>query len=513
MAQDPLRRLAPLAAVTVLGVGAEVAAGASFWWALLDLLVGVGATAGVLLFPVTTRSRALALVFAVLWFAGTLDGATSDVLGAIGSLCVLGYRAPLMQLLLETGKRRSDRAATVAVVAAWLTVFLPFGVASPLTAALAAVVAAMLFRRAPHASTGAREALLVAGSGTAALALVWGLAAAGVTNGPVLLVVGDAVVLGAVAIALAAAGGIWAREAERALVIELGPSRRPGLPLTARLARALADPELEVRYCVPDVGWLNEQGREVPAPVDARRTTRVTAPGGGEVALLHGRHAPEDARLARAAAAAAAISLEAARLDAEVRLHALHVRESRRRLLDAVDDERRSLEQRLSERVLARLRRVDRLLARRPFEAQRSELWAAQSELLALGRGLYPPAVARADLGAALRELAARFELPVRVEIDGDAERLPESDRAAVWFMCSESLTNVARHARATSVDIRLRVGGGRLELEIADDGRGGATLQRGLRGLADRIEALGGTFALSSPRGGPTVVRAVLVQ
>lgn len=497
--------------MAAIGVGAELAADAPFWWALLDLTVGVGAATGALLLPVTRRSRALALVFAVLWFAGTLDGAASGFLGAIGSFCVLGYRAPLLQLVLEPGKRRGDRTARVAVVATWLTAFLPFGAASPLTAALVVVVAAILFRRAPHASTGARAALLAAGSGTTALALVWTLAAAGIVHGPVLLVVGDSLALAAVAIALAAAGGVWAREAERALVIELGPTRRPGLPLTARLARALADPELEVRYRVPDVGWLNEQGREVPAPDDARRTTRVAAPGGGEVALVHGPAAPDDAPLARAAASAAAISLEAARLDAEVRLHALQVTESRRRLLDAVDDERRALEQRLREHVLVRLRRVDRMLAQREFEPQRSALWAAQSELVALGRGLYPPAVARADLGGALRELATRFELPVRVEIDGDAARLPDSERAAVWFVCSESLTNVARHASATSVAIRLRIGGRRLELEIADDGRGGATLARGLRGLADRIEALGGTFALSSPPGGPTVVLAVL--
>ena len=207
------------------------------------------------------------------------------------------------------------------------------------------------------------------------------------------------------------------------------------------------------------------------------------------------------------------MSLEAARLDAEVRRHAEEVVRSRRRLLEAADAERRALEQRLSERVLTRLGRVDRLLARRVYEPQRRELWAATSELLALARGLYPPAVDRADLRGALAELVARFELPVRVEIDGNPELLPESHRAAVWFTCSESLTNVGRHAGATSVDIRLRLDDERLDLEIADDGVGGAALERGLRGLADRIEALGGTFVLSSPPGGPTVVRAVLVR
>src|SRR5262249_28928270 len=106
---------------------------------------------------------------------------------------------------------------------------------------------------------------------------------------------------------------------------------------------------------------------------------------------------------------------------------------------------------------------------------------------------------------------ASRFGRPVQLEIEGNPETLPESHRAAVWFVCSESLTNVARHADAARVDVRLRVDQSGLELVIADDGPGGATLERGLRGLADRIEALGGTFLLTSPPGGPTVVRAAL--
>ena len=82
--------------------------------------------------------------------------------------------------------------------------------------------------------------------------------------------------------------------AERSLAIQLGPTRRPGLPLTAQLARALADPALELRYRVPDVGWLNEQGRQVPAPEASQRLTRAPTPGGGEVVLVHGQTAIGD---------------------------------------------------------------------------------------------------------------------------------------------------------------------------------------------------------------------------
>jgi hypothetical protein len=156
------------------------------------------------------------------------------------------------------------------------------------------------------------------------------------------------------------------------------------------------------------LGWVDERGHEVAAPPESRRLTRAAAPGGGEVVLVHGQDATADSQLAQSAAAAAALSLEAARLDAEVRLHARYVDTSRRRLLTAVDDERRLLEQRLSESVLVRLRQVDRLLSGRPFEQERRELWVAVDELVALGRGLYPPSLARSDLTRALREIAAR---------------------------------------------------------------------------------------------------------
>jgi hypothetical protein len=498
VAQDPLTRVVAFGAAAAFGVGAELASGASLWWSALDLLVGLGAAAAACtLGGLSSTDRALAFAFVGLWFLGTLED----------SVFVLAYRAPLLQLLLRVGTARMR----VVVLAGWVVSLLPFGVASPLSAALAGLVAFVLLRAAPHATAGARQALLTAAAATGLLTVIWGAAAADLGSARLLLAIGDLAVLGAIAIALAAAGGAWTREAGRALVIELGPARRPGLPLTSRLARALADPDLEVRYHVPEVGWLNERGRAVPAPDDGRRTTRVTAPQGGEVVLLHGREAPEDDALAHAAAAAAALSLEAARLDAEVRVRAHEVDQSRRRLLDAVDAERQALEEQLSKRVLTRLGRVDRLLARRIYEPQRRELWAATSELVTLARGLYPPAVARADLRGALTELASRFDRPVELEIEGDPETLPQSHRAAVWFVCSEALTNVARHADATRVDVRLRVADSRLELEIADDGSGGATLERGLRGLADRIDALGGTFTVSSPQGGPTVLRTVL--
>src|SRR5262249_39116865 len=158
--------------------------------------------------------------------------------------------APLVHLLLRSGPTRMRGV----VLAGWVASFLPFGVASPLTAALAGVAVLALLRGTLRATAGARQALFAAAAATGVLTVVWSIAAADLGSERLLLAIGDLVVVGAIGIALASAGGAWTREAGRALVIELGPARRPGLPLTSRLARALADPELEVRYDVPGVG-------------------------------------------------------------------------------------------------------------------------------------------------------------------------------------------------------------------------------------------------------------------
>ena len=512
MAQAPLSRRAVLAAAAAFGIVAEIVAPTTLWWALLDLAVGLTAVVASGSPRLTPRSRRLALVLALFWFIGTLDGAAPGFVSGVGALFVLAYRGPLLQLLLDVIPRRGrSQYVTAVTVAAWISPFLPYRVAGSLTAVLAGVVCALNLLAVSHAEAGARDAVKGAAAAAAALALVWGLGAANVGSAQLLLALTDVVVVAALIVAFAAAAGAWARGAERSLAIQLGPTRRPGLPLTAQLAKALADPALELRYRVPDVGWLNEQGREVPPPEATRRVTRASTPEGGEVVLLHGATSNGDPGLAQAAAHASALALEAARLDAEVRSRSRQVASSRRRILAVADDERRSLEQHLSDRVLSRLRRVDRLLTGHAREAQRRELWAAVEELVALGRGLYPPAIARTNLRAALREVAARLSVPVEFDFRGELDELPESHRAAVWFVCSEALTNIVRHANATRVAIHLNAAVAQTEIEVTDNGVGGASLERGLRGLADRVEALDGNFTLSSPRGGPTAVRAVL--
>jgi signal transduction histidine kinase len=486
--KDPLRRAAILALVAGVGVASEIVAHSGITWGALDLAVGLCGAAGG------------AFLFAAAWFVGTLVGG--------GSYLVLLYRAPLLQLLMGIARPQVQRyRAAVGLV--YVAALLPFRLASVATVVAALAVAVILVdagRRATDASRGAARA----GSAVAVLlAVAWALGRAGAFSGSFALVLVDVVTL--LALIVATTTGVWAREAERALVVDLGPTRHAGPPLTRRIARSLADPVLEIRYRLPDGEWVNEQGDEVAAPGPSALTTRAPAPGGGEVALLHGATTALPARFARAAAAAAALSLESARLDAEVRARAREVDESRRRLLTAADDERRALEERLSDDVLGRLRRVDRLLACGDFESERRELRGAIRELIALARGLYPPALARHDLAGALRELARRSPVPVTVDAADELEPLPESHRAAAWFLCSEALVNVARHAGASSAQIVARRSLRELEIQVSDNGRGGASFDRGLQGLADRIDALGGRLVLTSPPGGPTVLHAEL--
>ena len=126
----------------------------------------------------------LTLAFAVLWFGGTLDEAGSGLLGGVGSVLLLAYRGPLLQLLLDVGSPgRSTRFSIGLVIAGWVAALLPFAVASPTTWVLAATAAVLLLRRARVASSDARNAVLAAATATLALALVWGVAAAGVGPG------------------------------------------------------------------------------------------------------------------------------------------------------------------------------------------------------------------------------------------------------------------------------------------------------------------------------------------
>jgi signal transduction histidine kinase len=133
------------------------------------------------------------------------------------------------------------------------------------------------------------------------------------------------------------------------------------------------------------------------------------------------------------------------------------------------------------------------------------ELQVAVEELRELAQGIHPGILVQGGLAAALESLAGRSPIPVSV--DATQERFSPEIEATVYFVASESLANVAKHAGATRASIRATHAGELLVVEITDDGVGGAAAQNGsgLRGLADRVEALGGRLLVESPTGAGT--------
>jgi len=207
----------------------------------------------------------------------------------------------------------------------------------------------------------------------------------------------------------------------------------------------------------------------------------------------------------------------------ERRRHEEEVRRSRARIVAAADEARRRLERNLHDgaqqrlvAVLLGLRLVRTRVKEVPtavesVDAAIAELGEALTELRELARGIHPAALTERGLGPAVRGVADRTPLPVEVELEVD--RHPEPVEAAAYFVVSESLANVAKYAKASSARVRIADEPGRLVVEVEDDGVGGAdpTAVTGLRGLADRVAALDGTFAVESPSGGGTRVRAEL--
>jgi signal transduction histidine kinase len=196
---------------------------------------------------------------------------------------------------------------------------------------------------------------------------------------------------------------------------------------------------------------------------------------------------------------------------------------SRARLVEAADTERRRLERNLHDGAQQRLvalavalRLVERRLDTDPEAARAglheavAELQLSLAELRELARGIHPAVLTERGLAVALEGLAARCNLPVNLEVRLDG-RLPEPVEAAAYYVVAEALANVAKYARASVADVTVEHDDGGLRVAVTDDGVGGATPSggSGLRGLSDRVAALGGELDLASPSGRGTTVRA----
>ncbi|MEH1098935.1 sensor histidine kinase [Micromonospora sp. CPCC 205561] len=200
------------------------------------------------------------------------------------------------------------------------------------------------------------------------------------------------------------------------------------------------------------------------------------------------------------------------------------VSRSRARLVDAYEAERRRIERDMHDGVQPRLTTLTLHLglarldvpadspAAAPLAVAHEQARGLMVLLRQIVHGIRPQSLTDLGLAGAVRELAGEATLPVTVRADL-GQPLPELVESTAYFVVSESLGNVVRHAGATRAEVRLSQGPGELVVEIRDDGRGGADPGRGtgLTGLADRVAAADGRLLLASPPGGPTLVRVEL--
>jgi signal transduction histidine kinase len=198
---------------------------------------------------------------------------------------------------------------------------------------------------------------------------------------------------------------------------------------------------------------------------------------------------------------------------------------SRARIVEAGDAERRRLERNLHDgaqqrlvslalnlRLAARACDPDDDTALAAFERAGEELSQALEELRELARGIHPAVLSDRGLEPAIEALVARTPVPVRIAIEL-GEPLPEPVEAAAYYVVAEALTNAAKHSHASEVSVRIARENGFARIEVADDGVGGADAEggSGIRGLVDRVEALGGRLTLESPLGSGTTVQAAI--
>lgn len=501
-----------LMAAVALGLLAESVAfewdDARHW--VPDLIVGLLFTGGGL--HAWRRNRGVGMLLVatgVAWF-----------LGSVANDLLYLHRGPLVHLLLVVPMLRLRCGLDVAAV----TIGYGAAVAPPVwrseTAGiiLAAALLAVAVRGWSRATGRARTERMMALQATTliAVALAGGaIARLVVSSGdavePALLVYQAVLAILAVMLAVRASGPAATVVAD--LVVELGESR--SLTLRAALARTLGDPTLQIGYWSAQAGaYVDESGGalELPGPGTGRSATPVTREGTPHAILVHDAAVLGDSSLVNAVASATRLFSSNNSLQAEIGTQVRELTDSRLRLVVVADDERRRLAARLHagpQRRLASLAETLRRVSPRTgsvahehLERAERQLAGTLDELRQLGSGLHPRALIEAGLLLALAGLAE--DGPVPVELRVVPGRFAREVEAAVYFVCAEALANIAKHGPASNVTIDISRRSDGVRLIISDDGPGGADPAggTGLRGLGDRVDALGGTFRIESPPG-----------
>jgi signal transduction histidine kinase len=450
-------------------------------------------------------------------------------LGSFSSVALFLHRGPLVHALVAypTG-RVARRTEKVVVIAAYLDAAIaPLARDAVVTLVVCGAIVLSAIRSYVAEAGPRRRARAGGAIGAAALASALGLGAFGrIADWNV-----DSVMLGAyevilVVVALGLLGDLlrrrWSQGAVTGLIVDLGGLWEP-VTLRDRLAQALGDSSLQLGYrLTTEQGYVDEAGGPftLPAAGGGRVLTPIDSDGELVAVLVHDRAVLDDPALVEAVASATRIAVANVRLQAQVRARVEQIAASRRRIVEAAGAQRQQLERELrrgaqqaladaSEHVASLAEDTHPPRTRQMLAGVETQLTAARDELSELGRGIHPAALTSGGLAPALRELAARS--PVHVKVSVGLARFPAAVEAAVYFVCAEALANVAKHAHAVEVQISVQLHADRLAVTIIDDGVGGANAESGLglRGLADRVEALGGQLSVHSPPGHGTQVGA----
>jgi signal transduction histidine kinase len=518
-----------------------------------------------------TRVGLLMVAISFAWYVGTYGASTDPRVGVVAHAFQGYFLALLAWLVLAYPSGRIRELASRLVVAAWLALLIARSgfrlavnrpstdydlseaaevdryvrdislrdsgdaVFAALMAVLAAVVLILILRRLiTETGAGRRVAAPILLGGIAlAIGVVVQVAAVAVAgsfaersfawdlsqglNIAALTIV-------AIAFAVGVARARLARGSVADLVVQLGDA--PDRPvLRDVLARALRDPSLEIAYAVPGTTrFVDAAGQAVTLPASNdpdRAMTRLEGGGSTVAVLIHDPALSDQPELVRSVAAATRLAIENERLAAEVRTQLEEVRASRARIVVAGDAERRRVERDLHDGAQQRL--VTLALALQMARGQVDpmdevadsldragrELELALAELRELARGLHPTVLTEEGLAVAIEALADRTPLPVTVQ--APAERYRPEVEATAYYVVAEALTNVVKYAKASAVTLSIDHGNGVLTVAIADDGVGGADASNGsgLRGLDDRVAAIGGTLEVRSEAGEGTLIRA----
>lgn len=308
----------------------------------------------------------------------------------------------------------------------------------------------------------------------------------------------------------------------------LGTSDDTRAELTVALARTLGDTSLGLVFWVPERGeYVDASGVQVrlPDPGSGRAAVEVELAGRRVGAIVYDAGLIADAKDVRVAGRVVAIAVDRERLTAELLASREALQDSRARIVEAADRERRRIAQNLHDGLQVRLVLLAmeaQLLAtdsdvtattRQAATALRIRIDEAAAELRALVHAVMPAPLTERGLSAATEDLVDRVPMPITLELGVSDGSLPPAVESTAYFVVAEALTNALKHAAARNLAVRLTPVNGQVHVEVRDDGVGGASPRRGtgLRGLADRVDALGGRLRIDSPVGAGTRIVAEL--